>query len=69
MPSVLTAGMWSCRQIGMAGGGTVLGVVDGRLLMFDAYAHGERLLLHGNAFTMQHFKGISGAVTDGKNSL
>ena len=45
----------------------VLGDVDVPLLLLDAHAHGEGLRLHGNAGSVQHFKGIPGAVSDGQH--
>ena len=45
----------------------VLGNVDVPLLLLDTHAHGEGLRLHGNAGSVQHFKGIPGAVSDGQH--
>ena len=45
----------------------VLGDVDVPLPVLDAHAHGEGLRLHGNAGSVQHFKGIPGAVSDGQH--
>ena len=37
--------------------------------MFDPHAHGKGLGLHRHIFMAEHPEGISGAVTDGKNSM
>lgn len=48
---------------------TVLGGIDGRLAVLDADAHGEGLGLHGKPRLIQHFKGVTGAVTQSQDHM
>ena len=47
----------------------VLRLIDCRLQMLDADAHGERFRLHRDPCPFQHFKRISGAVPERKDHL
>ena len=48
---------------------TVLGGIDGRLAVLDADTHGKGLGLHGKPRLIQHFKGVTGAVTQGQEHM
>ena len=56
-------------QIGGPGKAAVLALVDHGLPVLNAYAHGERLGLHGNSLLQQGSKRVSGTVADGQNGL
>ena len=57
------------RQGGVPRQPPVAGGVHRRLPVLDAHAHGKGLLLHGKPRAVQHFKGVSGAVSQRQHHL
>ena len=57
------------RQGRVARQRTVLGGIDGRLAVLDADTHGKGLGLHGKPRLIQHFKGVTGAVTQSQEHM
>ena len=53
----------------MGGIPLILGGIHITLSVLNAHAHGERLLLHGDACLIEHGKGIAGAVTRRNDQL